>query len=190
MEPTTDDTRLAVPVHDTDHVRGPQSAAVTLVEYGEFECPHCGRTFHVINKLRDEFGDQLRFVFRHYPLDSEHPFSVRGSLAAEAAAAQDKFWAMHDRLFTHQHSLGYDDLRTHSEALGLDTDRLEIDVRRQSRLDRIEADFDSGVRSGVRGTPTFFVNGLKHNGSIDERGLRTAIEAALADGANSARFAV
>jgi predicted DsbA family dithiol-disulfide isomerase len=97
---------------------------------------------------------------------------------------------MHDRLFTHQHSLGDDDLRTHAEALGLDADRLEADVRKQSRLERIKADFDSGIRSSVRATPTFFVNGVKHSGSIDEGGLRAAIETALANEAPSERFAV
>jgi Na+:H+ antiporter, NhaA family len=181
MRNTVDQARLAVPVLPHDHVRGPESAAVTVVEYGEFECPYCGRAFHVINDLLKEYGDQLRFVFRHYPLDSEHPFSVRASLAAEAAAAQGKFWEMHDHLFTHQHSLAYDDLRTHGEALGLDPVRLETDVRRGAHLDRIHDDFDSGVQSGVRATPTFFVNGRLHQGSPDEIELRTAIDSALAN---------
>ena len=179
MKPTVDEGRLAVPAHANDHVLGSQSAAVTLVEYGEFECPHCGRAFHFIKEFQDEFGAELRFVFRHYPLDSEHPFSLRASLTAEAAAAQGEFWAMHDRLFTHQHSLGYDDLRTHAEALGLDGIRIEDDVRRGTYLSRIRSDFDSGVRSGVQQTPTFFVNGVKHIGRPDATSLRVAIEEAL-----------
>jgi protein-disulfide isomerase len=179
MKSNVDEARLAVPVTEDDHAWGPASAAVTVVEYGEFECPHCGRAFHVIKRLHREFGDQLRFVFRHYPLDSEHPFSLRASMAAEAAAAQGRFWDMHDHLFSHQHSLSYDDLRTHAVALGLDAARLEADVTRAAYLDRIKDDFDSGVRSGVRGTPTFFINGVQHDGPPDGDGLRTAIKEAL-----------
>jgi protein-disulfide isomerase len=190
MKPTVDAGRLAVPVSDRDHARGPAFAAVTLVEYGEFECPHCGRAFHVINDLHEEFGDEFRFVFRHYPLDSEHPFSLRASLAAEAAAAQGRFWEMHDHLFTHQHSLSYDELRIHGEGLGLDVARLEADIRRGTYLARVKADFDSGVRSGVRETPTLFMNGLKHEGSPNAVALRAAIEGALDDKESSARSAI
>ena len=175
MEHTVDQARLAVPATDDDHSLGTSSAPVTLIEYGEFECPYCGRSFHVIKDLVREFGDNLRFVFRHYPLDSEHPFSLRASLAAEAAGAQGKFWEMHDQLFTHQHSLGYDDLRTHAIEVGLDAGRLEADVRRGAHLDRIQNDFDSGVRSGVSRTPTFFINGRLHDGPPDATGLRDAI---------------
>jgi protein-disulfide isomerase len=175
-------TTLHPPVEDQDHVRGPNHAPVTIVEYAEFECPHCGRAYHVVKRLLEEAGDGVRFVFRHFPKDDLHPFSERSAMAAEAAGAQGKFWEMHDFLFERQHQLEYDDLRRHALQLGLDVDRFDQEVINRTHLARVRADVRSGTDNGVTSTPTFFINGLRHEGSYDLESLLAAVA-----GAESAR---
>lgn len=165
------------PVTPEDHVLGPDEAGVTLIEYGEFECPHCGRAHFQLKNLRDRLPELgVRFVFRHLARDEVHPFAVRAAVAAEAAGRQDLFWSMHDHLFEHQHSLEYDDLRRHAEEVGLDIERFRQDFRDPELLRKVKAQGAAAVRSGVDGTPTFFLNGKPYEGSYEERALIKAIQ--------------
>lgn len=167
---------LVEPISAADHVRGTEGAPVTLVEYGEFECPVCGRAYHVIQELLEVAGDDVRFVFRHFARDEVHPFSERAAQAAEAAGAQGRFWEMHDFLFERQHQLEYDDLFTHAEQLGLDVDRFRAELIGNSvHLPKVRSDLRSGLAAGVTSTPTFFIDGLRYTGPHDVLGLLRAI---------------
>jgi len=162
-----------------DHVRGGADAAVTLVEYGDFQCPYCGDAYPVVHDLLERFGDRLRVVFRHMPLGDIHPRAPAAARAAEAAAAQRHFWEMHDRLFEHRLELSDADLRRHAEAVGLDLDRFERDLGDERLAAHIEEDYASGARSGVPSTPRFFVNDVIHLGSPTFPELFEAIELEL-----------
>ncbi len=163
-----------------DHVRGSAEAAVTLVEYGDFQCPYCGEAYPVVRELEERFGDQLRFVFRHMPLPDLHPRAPFAAEAAEAAAAQERFWEMHDRLFEHQHELGDSDLRKHAQEVGVpDGERFDAELRDGVHTARVEEDYRSGAQSGVPSTPRFFVNGVIHLGSASYGELTEAIDAEL-----------
>jgi Na+/H+ antiporter NhaA len=168
---------LSDPVEpDVDHIRGPEDAAVTLVEYGDFECPYCVRAEPVIAQLREVFGDDLRVVFRHLPLADVHPHAATAAQAAEAAAAQGRFWEMHDRLMGEDVSLIFPDLVRYAGDLGLDVDRFREDLRTRHYTRRINRDIDSADASGAAGTPAFFVNGRRHRGDHDLAGLTAAVE--------------
>jgi Na+:H+ antiporter, NhaA family len=179
MEPQI--ATLSPPVDPArDHVRGGADAAVTLVEYGDFQCPYCGEAYPVVHDLLERFGDQLRFVFRHMPLADLHPRAPFAAEAAEAAGAQGRFWEMHDRLFEHQRELSDEELRAHAEAVGIDDGaRFDAELRDGIHSARVEEDFESGARSGVPSTPRFFVNGLIHLGSASYAELVEAIDAEL-----------
>ena len=171
-------TDLADPVDPArDHVRGPQDALVTLVEYGDFECPYCGQAEPVVRELLSDFGD-LRYVWRHLPLADVHPHAELAAEAAEAAGAQGAFWEMHDLLFEHQDALKTSDLVGYAALLGLDADRFASDLARRSAAGRIAADVEGADLSGVGGTPTFFVNGRRHFGAYEVDALAAAVEAA------------
>lgn len=159
---------LVLPVSEADHVSGPADAAITLVEYGDFECPHCGRAYPVVQRLQQQMGHDLRFVFRHFPLAESHPHAEHAAEAAEAAAAHGEFWAMHEQLFEHQHALEDEDLVRYAAAIGLDPDAVAGDLDAGTFEAKVRADFMSGVRSGVNGTPTFFVNGERYDGPWDD----------------------
>ena len=161
-----------------DHVRGPADAPVTIVEYGDFECPFCSRAEPVLRELLAEFGDDLRYVFRHLPLTDVHPRAQVAAEAAEAAAAQGAFWELHDLLFAHQDALRPSDLIGYAEQLGLDVGRFEDELRRHAHAPRIAEDVDDADRSGVSGTPTVFVNGLRHHGAFDLASLEAAVHTA------------
>src|SRR6266545_4806012 len=165
---------------DRDHSRGPDDAPVTLVEYGDFECPYCGRAEPVLRELLADFGDELRFVFRHLPLADVHPRASLAAEAAEAAGAQGKFWEMHDLLFAHQDALAPLDLVRYAEELGLDVGRVRGELRRRAYAPRVAEDVSSADASGVSGTPTFFVNGKRHHGAYDEASLAAAVRSAWA----------
>jgi Na+/H+ antiporter NhaA len=172
---------LAAPVDpERDHTRGSEEAPVTLVEYGDFECPYCGQAEPVLRELLAEFGEELRFVFRHLPLADVHPRAPLAAEAAEAAAAQGRFWEMHDLLFQHQDALTARDLVGYAEELGLDVDRFREDLRRRAYAPRIAEDVAGADVSGVAGTPTFFVNERRHHGSYDEASLSAAVRRAWA----------
>jgi protein-disulfide isomerase len=163
---------------ERDHIRGDDSAPVTLVEYGDFQCPNCGRAEPVVRELLSEFGHDLRYVFRHLPLSDVHPQAQLAAEAAEAADEQGAFWEMHDHLFEHQDALEPMDLIGYSRELGLDVDRFMGQLRRHEHAGRIAADVDDADLSGVSGTPTFFVNGIRHQGAYDIQTLTQAVRAA------------
>ena len=173
---------------DRDHVRGPHDAPVTLIEYGDYQCPYCGQAEVVIRELLDSFGDDLRYVWRHLPLNDVHANAQMAAEAAEAAAEQGAFWAMHDRLLAHQDELDPADLARYAEALGLDLERFWTGVRERRHAARIAEDVASADRSGVSGTPTFFINGRRHHGAYDVATLATEVSAARAR-ANAERTA-
>ena len=163
---------------DVDHIRGPADGRITLVEYGDFECPHCGRAEPVLRELAQQFGHDLRFVFRHLPLDDVHDHAALAAEAAEAASAQGQFWEMHDLLYADQDELALDDLLAYSAQLGLDTGRFRNDLETRRHALRVERDVQSAEESGVAGTPTFFINGRRHYGAYDLDSLTAAFHAA------------
>ena len=159
------DPTLTPPVSEADHAAGPDDAPVTLVEYGDYECPYCGMAQPIVKKAEEDLGSKLRFVFRNFPLAEAHPHARLAAQAAEAAGAQGKFWEMHDTLFEHQDALDVEDLLAYAESLGLDTAKFERDLEAPAYVKRVRDDFRSGVKSGVNGTPTFFMNGARYDGS-------------------------
>jgi protein-disulfide isomerase len=170
---------LVLPVsEDRDHVQGPGSAPVTLVEYGDYECPYCGAAYPIVKELQARVGDEVRFVFRNFPISTSHPHAEQAAEAAEAAAAQGRFWEMHDHLYEHQRRLEDDDLRGYAAELGLDVDRFSAELAQHAHAERVREDFMSGVRSGVNGTPTFYVNGVRHDGSYELESLLDAVRRA------------
>ena len=170
---------LVPPVSERDHRLGPDDAPVTLVEYGDFECPHCGRAYYVVKEVRSMLGDRLRFVFRHFPITTSHPHAQSAAEAAEAAGAQGKFWEMHDTLFEHQNALDEASLIAYAEMIGLDIRRFVADMRTHKYAERVREDFLSGILSGVNGTPTFFINGVRYDNSWDTRTLAAALVQAM-----------
>ena len=171
---------LAVPVDPRrDHIRGPAKAPVTLVEYGDFECPYCGEAEPVIREMLADYGD-VRYVWRHLPLTDVHPHAQLAAEGSEAAAAQGKFWEMHDQLLEHQGALTADDLIGYAGELGLNADRFARDLANDAGAARIDEDIDSADLSGVSGTPTFFINGKRHHGAYDLGELSDAVRAARA----------
>jgi protein-disulfide isomerase len=178
-EPLTD---LAVPVDpERDHPRGREDAPVTLLEYGDYECPYCGRAETVIRELLVDFEKDLRYVWRHLPLDDVHPYAQLVAEAAEAAAAQEAFWPMHELLIAHQSALELHDLRHYAAEVGLDVERFWDDLRARTHTHRVAEDAESADMSGVTGTPSFFVNARRHDAGYDittlSRLVREALEA-------------
>ena len=171
-------SRLSRPVGDDDHQHGPAAAPVTLVEYGDYECPYCGAAHPIVQAIQQEMGDRLRFVFRNFPLTQIHPHAAGAAEAAEAAGDQNAFWPYHDHLFEHQHALSPHDLASYAGEFKLDTARFERALENHEFEERVRADFMSGVRSGVNGTPTFFINGYRFNDVANYRNLLLAVCAA------------
>jgi protein-disulfide isomerase len=161
-------SRLLQPVSRFDHVLGPGDASVTLVEYGDYECSHCARAHGVLAEVLRRVGDDILFAYRHFPLTQIHPHATLAAQAAETAGDQDRFWEMHHMLFEHQDALEYDDLVSYAKAIGIDFVQFAEELRKQVNLPKVRADFLSGVRSGVNGTPTFFINGERLNTSWDD----------------------
>jgi len=166
------------PVSARDHVQGSSTALVTLIEYADYECPDCGLAFAVVKALQKRFGDKLRFVFRHFPLD-EHFNAESAAQAAEAAGAQGKFWEMHDELFKNQLELEPDNLAVYAKRLKLDVKRVESELERAVHRPRVRADVETGARAGMNGTPAFFINGVRFDGEPTEAGLAAALNAAM-----------
>jgi protein-disulfide isomerase len=173
------DAVLTMPVsEDRDHIQGPADAPVTLVEYGDYECPYCGAAYPIIKEVQDRMGERLRFVFRNFPITTSHPHAGQAAEAAEAAAVQGPFWEMHDLLYEHQQHLEDPDLSGYAERLGLDVERFDKELAEHVHADRVHEDFMSGVRSGVNGTPTFYINGARHDDSYELDTMLAALEAA------------
>ena len=172
---------LTLPVsEDRDHTQGPADAPVTLVEYGDYECPYCGAAYPIIKQVQERMGEKLRFVFRNFPITTSHPHAEQAAEAAEAAASQGSFWEMHDLLYENQRRLEDEHLRTYAEQLGLDLESFDRDLAEHVHAARVREDFMSGVRSGVNGTPTFYINGARHDDSYEVNTLLAALELAAA----------
>jgi len=169
-------SRLRIPVTDEDHVLGAPDAPAVLVEYGDYECPFCGQAYWEVKELSQALGDRLCFVFRNFPLTQAHPDAELAAEAAEAAGAQGRFWEMHDLLYEHQESLEVGSLLAYAETLQLDLRVFSDDVGGHRFQDRVRRDFLGGARSGVNGTPTFFVNGHRHDGPFTADALLSALE--------------
>lgn len=176
MPPEQKETAFLLPLNSTDHILGPASATVTVIEYADFECPYCRAAYPAVKMLLMHFQDRLRFVFRHFPM---HPHAERAAEAAETAAAQGKFWQMHDLLFENQQRLGDEYLRQYARQVKLDLQRYDQDMDSRIHLQRVREQMNSGKQSGVRGHPTFFVNGVIEDVSFGVENLHKAIEAIL-----------
>ena len=164
-------SKLKPPVSGKDHVQGNEKAAVELVEYGDYQCPHCGHAYPIIKSVQKKLGNKIKFVFRNFPLSEIHPNATNAAVAAEAAALQGKFWEMHDIIFEHQEHLGDTHLIKYAAQVGLDVAQFQVDFDKPLVQEKVENDFESGVMSGVNGTPTFFINGERYNGSWEEDDL-------------------
>jgi protein-disulfide isomerase len=162
---------LKIPVGPQDHATGPESAPVTLVEYGDYQCPYCGAAHPMVKQLQARFGDDLRFVFRNFPITELHPEAMNAASTAEFAAGHDRFWPVHDALYEHQRRLGAAFYEQVVAAQGLSPQDLESALAAGTYQERIRSDFNSGVRSGVNGTPTFFINGQRYDGALDVEDL-------------------
>ncbi len=168
---------LIVPVsEERDHIQGPEDAAVTLVQYGDYECPYCGEAYPIVKDVQARMGERLRFAFRNFPISTSHPHAEQAAEAAEAAAAQGRFWEMHDLLYERQRHLADEDLHHYAEELGVDVERFDKELAAHVHSARVHEDFMSGVRSGVNGTPTFYINGVRHDDSYELDVLLDALE--------------
>ena len=171
---------LVPPVTEDDHAQGEASAPVTLVEYGDYECPYCGEAYSVVKALQHHFRKRLRFVYRNFPLTQAHPHAEQAAEAAEAAGAAGQYWAMHDAIFEHQSALEESDLLHYAGHAGLEGNAIAAALAAHTYAPRVRRDFLSGVRSGVNGTPSFFINGEKYDGEYDVPSMTDAIEQELA----------
>jgi protein-disulfide isomerase len=179
MSTTRWGAELTLPVSgDRDHIQGREDAAVTLVEYGDYECPYCGAAYPILKQVQARMGERLRFVFRNFPISTSHPHAEQAAEAAEAAGAQGRFWEMHDLLLANQDALEPRHLVGYAEQLGLDVDRFRDELRRRVHAPRVAEDVADADASQVTGTPTFFINGLRHYGAYDMATLEAAIRAA------------
>lgn len=155
---------MAISVNSEDHVQGRTDARIVLVEYGDFQCPYCKKAYYIVKKIQEELGADLKYVFRNFPLSDLHPDAYHAAVAAETAAAQNKFWDMHDILFENQEYLDDTYLMQYAKIVGLDIDKFEKDFGNDRIVTKVENDYDSGEENGVEGTPTFFVNGKLFEG--------------------------
>jgi protein-disulfide isomerase len=171
--------RLTMPVSARDHIQGRDDAPLTLVEYGDYQCPYCGAAYPVVKRLQKTLGNKLRFVFRNFPLPQAHPYAVAAAEAAETAALLGKFWPMHDMIYENQAELSPESLAAWAHQLGLTDDKLEKALKGPEIVKRLKEDRSSGIRSGVNGTPTFYINGKRHDGAPDYESLLAALESEL-----------
>ena len=171
-------SKLSVAVNEEDHVQGSADAPVTLVEYGDYECPSCGDAYAVVKRVQKHFGPKLRFVYRNFPLE-QHEFAMPAAETAEFAASENKFWEMHDALYENQVAMDEELFPKLGKKLGLDAEALQNALEEEQFAGHIEGDMKSGEASGVRGTPTFYINGRQQNGSFDYETLTETIKAAL-----------
>ncbi len=183
MSQTRWEAELVEPVDETrDHIQGSADAVVSLVQYGDYECPYCGEAYPIVKQMQARMGERLRFVFRNFPISTSHPHAEQAAEAAEAADAQGRFWEMHDLLYERQKRLTDRDLRAYAEELGLDVERFVKEMAEHVHATRVHEDFMSGVRSGVNGTPTFYINGVRHDDSYEAPVLLDALERAATVG--------
>jgi len=171
-------TTLKIPVGPADHIQGDANAPCTLVEYGDYECPYCGSAYPIVKRIQKHFGKRLRFIFRNFPLNEMHPHAESAAESAEFAAAHGKFWEMHDSLFENQERLGGPLYLELARELKLAPADLRAALEKREFMAKVRSDFTSGVRSGVNGTPTFFINNHRHDAPFEYNDLLSAIEAA------------
>jgi protein-disulfide isomerase len=169
---------LKPPVNELDHIKGIPGASAQLVEYGDFQCPHCGAAHPIIKEVEKHFGDKLCFIFRHFPLSESHPFAQAAAVASEAASNQGKFWEMHDMIYENQENLSPATLLLIAGTLKLNMKVFQHDIQDQQLL-KVESNFESGILSGVNGTPSFYINGFQHYGPYEYHALINAINYAL-----------
>jgi|SRR6218665_384418 len=155
-------------VNAMDHIQGNADAMIELVEYGDYQCPHCGHAYPIIKDIQEKLGDKLKLVFRNFPLQEIHPSALDAAIASEAAALQNKFWEMHDIIFENQRNLTARNLLGMAKTIGLDPAKFSADIHSADLKEKVLTDFESGIRSGVNGTPTFYINGSKYAGSWEE----------------------
>jgi protein-disulfide isomerase len=171
---------LTIPVTQHDHVRGPAQAPITVVEYGDYECPHCAAAAPIVNQLQSSFEGQMRSIFRHFPLTEVHPHAEYAAEGAEFAGAAGVFWEMHEALFQQQSRLSLATILLIGEELGLSSQAMRNALETGQYRDKVRSDISGGIRSGVNGTPTFFINGVRHDGSYDYASMATEIQTRLA----------
>jgi len=172
-------TQLTPSVDYTDHAFGESFAPIELVEYGDYECPHCGSAYPIVKDIQQQLGSDLRFVFRNFPLKKVHPHAFSAALATEAAGLQYKFWEMHDIIFENQGNLSLENILQLADEIDLDPDRLNNDMRQKGLIEKVERDFESGIRSGVNRTPTFFINGEMFDGNWHNEELLQTLKSLL-----------
>ena len=172
---SADLSRLLLPIRPVDHVCGPEDAPYTLVEYGDYECPDCGRLYVILRDLQEDIASRLRIVFRHYPLSGVHHHAQQAAEAAEAAGAQGKFWEMHTLLFERQNALRTKHLIRYADELKLDVERFRDELKNETYNERVRADFLAGVQNGVYGTPGLFLNGVRYDGDWGKESLRSLL---------------
>jgi protein-disulfide isomerase len=180
-----DETILAEPVSTEDHMQGPLTAPVTLVEYGDYECPACGAAYPILKEVKKRMGNRLCFVFRNFPLSEMHRHAFAAAVAAEAAGAQGKFWEMHDTLYENQRTLSDRAIQSYAETLRLDIERFTEDTNSETFSARVKNDFQTGLMSGVNGTPSLFINGERYDGARDFESLLNVLQG-VADETSSA----
>ena len=174
-------SKLKQPVTEKDHVKGELHSPVILVEYGDFQCPHCGAAYPIVKKIEKDYKENLAFAFRHFPLAEIHPFAQAAAVASEAAANQGKFWQMHSLIFENQQLLGLEMLLQLAESLNLNMNTFGHDFKDPKLFQKVEDQFESGILSGVNGTPSFYINGIKYEGSYDYESLTRAIDQAISE---------
>jgi protein-disulfide isomerase len=160
-------SKLKPPVNNNDHIYGKKYATIELVEFGDFQCPYCAKAYKEVIKILKELGENIKFVFRNFPLEEIHKMAKKAAIAAEAAGVQNKFWEMHNAIYENQKKLFDSDVLGYAEEIGLDLESFKNELKNPAHEEKIEADFESGVRSGVNGTPTFFINGDIYEGSTE-----------------------
>jgi protein-disulfide isomerase len=166
-------------VNDKDQKQGNAHAPLVFVEYGDYECPHCGAAYPIVKQLQHHFGDNLLFVFRNFPLAEIHPHALEAAYVAEASGLQNKFWELHDSIFENQDSLSAKNLLSLAEQAGVDIKKLAKDIKSEQIMDKVENDMEGGARSGVNGTPTFFINGKRYEGYYEYETLRDELQKLL-----------
>ena len=171
-------SKLTIQPNNEDHIQGKENSSITLVEYGDFQCPYCREAYPIVKEIQKIKGDAIRFVFRNFPLSEIHSYALHAAYAAEAAGKQHKFWEMHDILFENQENLKDSDLRLYSEKLSLDIDQFTKDMNSDEVAKKVQTDIMGGIKSGVNGTPTFFINSIRFDGPSDLDSLLEAIDLA------------
>ncbi|PVD52392.1 disulfide bond formation protein DsbA [Terrimonas sp.] len=173
--------QLMPAVNSSDHIYGNKRALIELVEYGDYQCLYCGRAYPLIKNMQKELGPHLKVVYRNFPLSKSHPYAFAAAIAAEAAALQDKFWEMHDTVFENQEILNIDSLIDFAEMIGLNLEKFKQDIQKKVLADKVERDFESGLRSGVNKIPSFYINGNKYEGNWEEGGLFNYLKSKMAE---------